>query len=58
MEIVSIKNNQAFTDTVTENIILHCIQSGILENKHYKDIYKDCKKRLEIFKDIAYLEVA
>lgn len=44
--------------TVAENIILHCIQAGILENKHYKDIYKDCKKRLEIFKDIAYLEVA
>lgn len=44
--------------TVAENIILHCVQAGILENKHYKDIYKDCKKRLEIFKDIAYLEVA
>lgn len=44
--------------TVAENIILHCIQAGIDENKHYKDIYKDCKKRLEMFKDIAYLEVA
>lgn len=44
--------------TVAENIILHCIQVGIDENKHYKDIYKDCKKRLEMFKDIAYLEVA
>ena len=44
--------------TVAENIILHCIQAGILQSKHYKDIYKDCKKRLEIFKDIAYLEVA
>nr|DAG26075.1 MAG TPA: hypothetical protein [Caudoviricetes sp.] len=44
--------------TVAENIILHCIQAGIDENKHYKGIYKDCKKRLEMFKDIAYLEVA
>lgn len=44
--------------TVAENIILHCVQAGILENRYYKDIYKDCKKRLEIFKDIAYLEVA
>lgn len=44
--------------TVAENIILHCIQVGISEEKHYKDIYKDCKQRLEMFKDIAYLEVA
>lgn len=44
--------------TVAENIILHCIQVGIQEEKHYKEIYQDCKKRLEMFKDIAYLEVA
>lgn len=44
--------------TVAENIILHCIDIGIQENKFYKDIYQDCKKRLEMFKDIAYLEVA
>lgn len=44
--------------TVAENIILHCIEVGIAEEKHYKDIYKDCKKRLEMFKDTAYLEVA
>ena len=44
--------------TVAENIILHCIQAGILEEKHYKEIYQDCKKRLEMFKDIAYLEAA
>lgn len=44
--------------TVAENIILHCIQVGISEEKHYKDIYQDCKQRLEMFKDIAYLEVA
>ena len=44
--------------TVAENIILHCIDCGIQENKYYKDIYQDCKKRLEMFKDIAYLEAA
>lgn len=44
--------------TVAENIILHCVQVGIAEEKYYKDIYQDCKKRLEMFKDIAYLEVA
>lgn len=44
--------------TVAENIILHCVQVGINQEKHYKEIYQDCKKRLEMFKDIAYLEVA
>lgn len=42
--------------TLTEHIILNCIQNGMLLDKHYKDIYKDCKKRLEEFKNIAYLE--
>lgn len=49
---------QLSTLTVAENIILHCVQVGIQEGKHYKDIYQDCKNRLEMFKDIAYLEVA
>lgn len=44
--------------SLIENIILNCIQSGILMEKHYKVIYKDCKHRLEMFKDIAYLEIA
>lgn len=44
--------------SLMENIILNCIQNGILMEKHYKDIYQDCKRRLELFKDIAYLEVA
>ena len=42
--------------SLMENIILNCIQSGILQEKHYKVIYQDCKRRLEVFKDIAYLE--
>lgn len=42
--------------SLIENIILHVIDTGILTGKHYKDIYKDCKKRLETVKDLAYLE--
>lgn len=42
--------------SLMENIILHVIDTGILTGKHYKEIYKDCKKRLETFKDLAYLE--
>lgn len=44
--------------SLMENIILNCIQNGIVLEKHYKVIYQDCKRRLEVFKDIAYLEVA
>jgi len=42
--------------SLAENIILHCIESGMMEGKHYKEIYQECKKRLEMFKDIAFLE--
>lgn len=42
--------------TVVENIILHCVQDGIEQDKYYKVIYQDCKKRLEMFSDIAYLD--
>lgn len=38
-----------------ENIILNQIQQGMKKGLHYKDIYKDCKKQIELFKDIAYL---
>ena len=42
--------------SLIENIILNCVQNGIVLEKHYKDIYQDCKRRLIAFKDIAYLE--
>ena len=42
--------------SLMENIILHVIDTGILTGKHYKEIYKDCKKRLETVRDLAYLE--
>lgn len=41
--------------SVIENIILHCIQLGILEDKHYKQIYQDCKQRLISYQEIAFL---
>ena len=44
--------------SLMENIILHEIDLGIMQGKHYKDIYKDCKNRLETIRDLAYLETA
>lgn len=44
--------------SLMENIILHEIDLGIMQGKHYKEIYKDCKKRLETVRDLAYLETA
>jgi len=44
--------------SLMENVILHIIDNGIMVQRHYKDIYKDCKKRLETIKDLAYLEQA
>ena len=42
--------------SLMENIILHVIDTGILTGKHYKEIYKNCKNRMETVKDLAYLE--
>jgi len=42
--------------SVVENIILHCVQLGILGDKHYKQIYQDCKQRLIDYQEIAFLE--
>ena len=44
--------------SLMENIILHVIDTGILTGKYYKDIYQDCKKRLETVKDLAYIGMA
>lgn len=41
--------------SLMEHIILHVIDTGILTGRHYKEIYQDCKKRLETVKDLAYL---
>lgn len=61
-KMVGIQNRDEATVTqlnnlsLMENIILHVIDTGILTGKHYKEIYQDCKKRLEAVKDLAYLE--
>lgn len=44
--------------SLAENIILHIIDTGILTGRHYKEIYKDCKKRLETVSELAFLEMA
>jgi len=43
--------------TLIENIILNQIRVGMEKGMHYKDIYKDCKRQIELFKYIAYLQV-
>ena len=43
--------------TLIENIITNQIRIGMEQKKYYKDIYKDCKKQIETFKEIAYLNV-
>ena len=42
--------------SLMEHIILNVIDAGILMEKNYKLIYQDCKNRLELVKDLAYLE--
>lgn len=42
--------------SLMEHMILNTIQTGMMAGKHYKEIYQDCKRRLEAFSDIAYLE--
>lgn len=44
--------------SLIENIILHVIDTGILTRKHYKEIYKDCKARLETVSQLAYIGAA
>ena len=42
--------------SLMENIILHEIDLGIMQGEHYKDIYQECKKRLQTLRELAYLE--
>lgn len=41
--------------TLVESIILQTIRIDMSMGMHYKEIYKDCKDRIERFADIAYL---
>lgn len=41
--------------TLVENVILQTIQIDMSMDIHYKEIYKDCKNRIQRLIDIAYL---
>lgn len=41
--------------TLVESIILQTIRIDMSMGMHYKDIYSDCKNRIEQFADITYL---
>lgn len=43
------------TLTLIESVILQTIKIDMSIGMHYKDIYKDCKSRIESFKDITYM---
>lgn len=58
--VVNVKRDTVNIDdlnnlTLVERIILQTIEIDMSMDKHYKEIYKDCKDRIEQFKDIAYL---
>ena len=44
--------------TLVESIILQTIRIDISMEMYYKDIYKDCKQRIERFAEIAYIKIA
>lgn len=37
-----------------ESMIYHTIKLGMVAGKHYKEIYQDCKRRLEWWQDCTY----
>lgn len=43
------------TLTLVESIIKQTIEIDMSMGMHYKDIYKDCKKRIEQFAEITYM---
>lgn len=53
------RDDMSITDlnniTLTENIILQTIRIDMAMGMHYKEIYRDCKDRIERFAEIAYL---
>jgi phage regulator Rha-like protein len=53
------RNNITVSDlnnlTLVESIILQTIRIDMSMGMHYKDIYRDCKNRIEQFADITYL---
>ncbi len=42
--------------SMVENIILNQIREGMEKGLHYKEIYQECKEKIELFKSVAYIE--
>lgn len=42
--------------SMVENIILNQIREGMEKGLHYKEIYQECKAKIELFKSVAYIE--
>lgn len=42
--------------TLIEHIISEVLKDSMRQEKPYKEIYLDCKERIEYFKEIAYLD--
>lgn len=51
-DLASIKQLNALDDV--ESMILHVIRMGMASSKHYKEIYQDCKRRLEWWQEITF----
>lgn len=41
---------------LVENIIARCIAGGIIAQRAYKDIYQECRQKLEQFRAAAYID--
>jgi len=63
-KIIGIKHREDATTmqlnnlSLAEHIIKNVIDTGIHAGSNYKDIFKESKKRLELFSDVAMLEVS
>ncbi|MBP1925862.1 hypothetical protein J2Z76_001723 [Sedimentibacter acidaminivorans] len=42
--------------TLVESIIFHTIEEEISKGIHYKKIYDDCKKKIEVFKSLVFVQ--
>lgn len=41
---------------LVENIVARCIAGGIIAQRAYKDIYQECRQKLEQFRAAAYID--
>ena len=56
-DLVYMKNDEAVCDSLQVAEKFGKRHADVIRSeKHYKEIYQDCKKRLELVKNLAYLE--